>query len=100
MKEGIADDQHKDAVPTSDQTVLKGLFMDSKVSVLKDDGINTNAVSKDFVKRHRRLLQLKSTDVIISDSSRSSTERATGMIIDAELQIGSHSNKSNWIVSD
>lgn len=54
MKEGVADDQHKDDVPTSDQIVLKGFFMGSEMSLLKDDGCNTSTVSKERRKKAQK----------------------------------------------
>lgn len=76
-----------------------GTIVGQQVTVLKDDGCNTNVISKSFVKRYCHLLQVRRTSFSIFHSNKQSTEEATHVILDAEIQLGNHVYRSNWIVA-
>lgn len=72
----------------------------SQATILKDDGCNTNVLSIDFFKRHRHLLNIQPTLTTICHSSKTSTESSNEMIIEAEIEVGSHKYRSNWAVAN
>lgn len=65
---------------------------------LKDDGCNTNVLSKDFVRHNRAILRVFRTDIKISHSRKTAEESSDEMVTDTELQIGAHRYNSNWAV--
>lgn len=79
---------------------MKGLLAGRQVNILKDDGCNTNVISKSFVNQHRHLLKIKPASIIINHSDKNATEKAQEMVMDTEIRIGPRIYKSNWIVAD
>lgn len=85
-------------VPIKPLIVLEGTINGKNVRMLKDDGCNTNLVSKEFLKRNRRLFKVISTITSIQHSMQGSGERASEMILSGTIQIGSHVYTSNFLV--
>lgn len=52
-------------VPTSPFFVLYGMINGRQCKVLKNDGWNTNILSRDFVKKNRKILKLTNQDTEI-----------------------------------
>ena len=89
-----------DPIPVEDLIVLDGLLEGKKVSVLKDDGCNTNVVSRDFFEKNRGLFKWKECDVEVRHSKSGSVENSSEVILGGTLIIGKHSYKSNWLVAN
>ncbi len=89
-----------DPIPMDVLMVLNGKLEGRRVKVLKDDGCNTNVVSKEFFKRNRKYFNVKKCNVEVSHSQKGSVENSSQAIIGATLQIGKHSYKSNWLVAN
>lgn len=87
-------------VPTKPLITFDGTIGGKKITVLKDDGCNTNVLSKDFVQKHRDLLNIRREDTIISHSDKRYTESSSEIIVDAEIEIGAHRYRSNWVVAN
>lgn len=79
---------------------MRGTILGQQVKVLKDDGCSTNVISREFVDKHRKFLNIQSTSFFINHSSKNSTEKANELVVNTEIQIGDHTYRSNWIVAD
>lgn len=88
------------AVPVADLIFLEGHLNSKPVRVLKDDGCNTNVVSRSLLERHRDSLQVVKGSTVLSHSKKGSTETTNQMIVDAELRLGNHLYRSNFVVGD
>eukprot|EP00171_Calliarthron_tuberculosum_P016982 IDg16982t1 len=89
-----------ETVPVDRLIVFEGLFEGKEVSVLKDDGCNTNIVSREFARRYYDSFRVNKVDTIVTHSKRGSTEKATDIVMDAEIKIERHKYRSNWVVAD
>lgn len=87
-------------VPIADLITLFGTVAGQQVTILKDDGCNTNVISRTFVNRNRHLFNIEKTSVTIHHSNKKIVEKAEEVIVGAEIGIGSHTYRSNWIVAD
>lgn len=87
-------------VPVENLKTLCGTVVGQQVVVLKDDGCNTNVMSTSFVNKNLHLVNIKGTSVTINHSNREVTEDVNEIVVDAEIQMGSHKYKSSWIVAD
>ena len=85
-------------VPIKPLIVLKGKINSQNARMLKDDGCNTNLVSKEFLQRNRRLFKIIRTRTSTQHSMQGSGERASEMILSGKIQIGSHVYTSNFLV--
>ena len=85
-------------VPIDPLIVLEGTINGQKARMLKDDGCNTNLVSKEFLQRNRRLFKVIRTRTSIQHSMQGSGERASEMILNGTIKIGSHVYTSNFLV--
>lgn len=74
--------------------------MGKSVVALKDEGCNTNVISKEFVKQNRRFLKIRKMHSVISHSDKNSSEWSSEIVIEAELEIGRHKYTSRWVVSN
>lgn len=70
------------------------------VSALKDDGCNTNVISKDFVDKHPHLFRIEDTNITVIHSKKESREVATQVVMGTGIRIGTQSYRSNWAVAD
>ena len=87
-------------IPVEDLIVLDGLLEGKKVSVLKDDGCNTNVVSCDLFEKNRGLFKWKECDVEVRHSKTFFVKNSSEVILGCTLIIGLHSYKSNWLVEN
>lgn len=87
-------------IPVEDLIIFEGEMHGQVVEILKDDGRNTNVVSKDCARRNAHLFQLEEADLIITHSKRNSEEKSGQVIVQAEVKVGLHSYTSNWAVVD
>lgn len=71
-----------------------------QVSILKEDGCNKNVISRDFVNKHKHILNVQRTSATIRHSSKKVVEKNEEMVIGAEVEIGTHRYSSNWVVAD
>lgn len=56
--------------------------------VLKDDGCNTNAMSRSYSNKNRHLLKTKKAEFVILHSNNDTTEEANEIMKNADIQIG------------
>lgn len=72
------------------------------VSVLKDDGCNSNMISKDFVQHHKHLLgrKIRQADMWIRNSKAGTRERSGLSLENGHIAIQDHSYSSGWVVGD
>ena len=87
-------------MPLEDLILLDGSLEGKRVRVLKDDGCNTNVVSRDFFRRNKKHLKFEECDVQVKHSNIDSIENSSTVILGATLKIGKHSYKSNWLVAN
>lgn len=88
------------SVTVAELILLDGYLNSAPVHILKDDGCNTNVVSKTFLAGHSDLFRVKDTPTLLSHSKKDSNEEASQVIVDAELRIGRHTYRSNFVVAD
>lgn len=88
------------SVPVAELITLKGLLNSTLVHILKDDGCNTNVVSRTFLENNRDLFRVKETRTLLSHSKVDTTEEASEVVLDAELRLGGHVYRSNFVVAD
>ena len=95
------DNTHKAVpIPVDPLIVLDGKRNGVNLRVLKDDGCNTNVVSKGFVKKFQHCLKVVDDNIMVQHSNKDSKERASQIVLNGTLKIGNHSYKSNWVVSN
>lgn len=87
-------------LPLVNLIVLRGMLAGQQVRVLKDDGCNTNVISKEFFAKNANLLTVSRTNTCISHSKQGITEQSTHLIRNATLHLGEHAYTSNWAVAD
>lgn len=80
--------------------MLEGTFVDENVSILKDDGCNTNVISADFVNKHRKKLDVRKCNLDIYHSSKETREQAKEIVFDTGIRIGDTTYRSNWAISN
>ncbi len=78
--------------------VLEGSLNGKRVRVLKDDGCNTNVVSREFLKNNSELFEVFQRHVELMHSEDNTVETASEVLLGAELRIGTHVYSSNWVV--
>lgn len=72
----------------------------TELTVLKDDGCNTNVLSHEFVEKNRSRLNIINSNTSINHSNKETHEFATEVVLDAEVEIGTHKYRSNWAVAN
>lgn len=87
-------------IPVDPLIVLDGKINGVKVRVLKDDGCNTNVVSKRLVKKFRHCFKVVDDDVLVQHSDKDSNERSSQVVLNGTLKIGNHTYTSNWVVAN
>lgn len=80
--------------------MLRGMMMGREAVVCKDNGCNTNVLSREFVKRNRQLLKIQKRKSIIRRSSRESIKTVSKIVMDADIEIGKHRYRSTWVVAN
>lgn len=87
-------------IPVDCLIVLKGSLAGISVKVLKDDGCNTNIISRQFATKHASAFNIQPTRVPIAHSKQTSSKIATKVVLDATVSIGKHDYSSNFFVAD
>jgi hypothetical protein len=72
-----ADGCRDDIIPIEPLFVLDGMLNGKPVRILKDDGCNTNVVSRKFVERNAEAFKMKSRNVMVNHSAYNRFEQAT-----------------------
>ena len=72
------------------------------VRVLKDDGCNTNVVSKEFLAKYRsrNIFEVCQVNVTVEYSQKGTKEEASEVRLNGTLRLGAHTYTSNWIVAN
>ncbi len=89
------EDIHGGSVPLETLMVLEGSLNGKRVRVLKNDGFNTNIVSREFLKNKSELVEVVKRPVEVMHSEDNTVEKASEVILGAELRIGIHVCISN-----
>ena len=101
LKEDVSDARgSSDCAPVNSLLVLGGYLNGIKASVLKDDGCNTNVISRRFFNKNKGKFQVKKSKITVQHSRDGSTEESSIMVIDGVLEIDNHKYVSNWIVAE
>lgn len=87
-------------IPLKPLLKIEGTLNGIPVVILKDDGCNTNVISKRFVRENRKKLKFKEIRTMISHSKEGLDEISRECVFNATVRIGSHCYTSNWIVGD
>lgn len=87
-------------VPTTSLFVLYGMINGRQCKIRKDGGCNTNIISTEFVNRNRNYMKIFNKKLQIDHSNDQITATTPGIVIDAEVQIGKHTYRSNWAISN
>lgn len=74
---------------------LMVILVGQQVSILNDDGCNTNVISSDFLNKNRLILKVEEISANVNHSSNEVAEEGNEMVIDAEVEIGTHKYSSN-----
>lgn len=83
------------------ELIILGCFLNyTLVHTLKDDGCNTNVVSKTFLTKYRYLFRVKDTRTVLSPYKVDTTEEASEVVLEAELLLGDTLYRSNCVVAD
>lgn len=67
-------------------------------TVFRDDGCNTNVISKLLVDGRRGLVQSHNPAFTISHSANRAAKEASEIMLTTELQTGTHKYRSQWVV--
>lgn len=86
-------------VPCAPLLVFQGTFQGNYAKILKDDGCNTNVVSRDFIEQHRNNLRLSPKLMNITHSKGDSNEISMECL-QGTVQIGDYKYTSQWFVAD
>ena len=70
--------------------VFEGYFNGVPVDVLKDDGCNTNILSRTIVNRFKKCFDLKWSNMELSFAKKGFMEKTTHIIVKGTVKIGSH----------
>ena len=92
----------EDWIPVERLLVLSGTVNGLSVKVLKDDGCNTNAVSREFLAKYRgrNIFEVCQENVTVQHSQKGTKEEASEVIFNGTLLLGAHTYTSNWIVAN
>jgi Retroviral aspartyl protease len=78
---------------------LRGKFNGIPVKILKDDGCNTNVVSRAFVKKHKNLFNVVNKKMIVNHSCEGLNEEVSQVVLNGNLTLGNHRYTSNFVVA-
>ncbi len=73
--------------------------MEKEYGCSKDDGCNTNVVSREFLKNNSELCEVVKGPVEVMHAEDTTVEKASEVILGAELCIGTHAYTSNWVAA-
>lgn len=66
-----------------------------QATVHKDDGCNTNVISREFVKKDKLEMNIQKVTSVISQSNKSNIEIFYQTVIDAEVELIPYRYRSN-----
>ena len=88
-------------LPVSPLIIFGGIINGCPASILKDDGCNTNVISRSFYERHRMDFPVtEQADIVIQHSSQEASEAGSRILKDVSVKIGPHTYKSAFVVDD
>ena len=87
-------------IPVEPLLVLNGKLNGVSVRVLKDDGCNTNVISQSFLDRYRKTFEVHNFKTLIKHSRDRSAEESSEVVMNATLNMQTHSYRSNWVFAD
>jgi Aspartyl protease len=93
-------DGRDESIPISPLIIFKGTFNGIPVKILKDDGCNTNVVSKAFVKNHKALFQVVNKKMSVNHSCEGQTEEVAQVVLNGKLTLGNHCYMSTFVVAN
>ena len=81
----------EEPIPVERLLVLSSTMNGLSVKVLKDDGCNTNVVSREFLAkyRNRNIFEVCQEDVTVQPSQKGTKEEASEVILNRTLRLGS-----------
>jgi Aspartyl protease len=79
---------------------MDGTFNGKPVRILKDDGCNTNVVSRKFVQRNAEAFKTVRRNVKVNHSDDDRVEQAAQIILDGRLKVGNHEYLSNFVLAN
>ena len=68
-------------------------------AVPKEDGCNTNVVSKQCLRKNRKLFKIAKVQSCVNHSQKYTYEESVELIISRTLKLGTHVYTSNWVVA-
>jgi hydrogenase-4 membrane subunit HyfE len=74
-----------DSIPIKPLLVLRGKFNGIPVKILKDDGCNTNVVSRAFVMKHENLFNVVNKKMIVNHSCEGQNEEVSQVVLKGNL---------------
>jgi hypothetical protein len=80
--------------------IMNGTLNGKNVRILKDDGCNTNVVSRKFVQSNAEAFKTMCRNVTVTHSAEDRVEQATQIIMDGRLKVGNHEYLSNFVVAN
>lgn len=80
-------------------SVLEGTMKKIPIRVLKDDGLNSDIAPSRHVRENQQHLKLVRRKREAQHFEEGMAETSHEVILNATLQIGSHTYKENWVVS-
>lgn len=87
-------------IPRAPLIVLEGKLNGNKVQILKDDGCNTNVISKDCVNKFNNKVSIIARAVYVRHSHNGTCESAIQVSLDSKVKIGQHVYRANWVVEE
>ena len=82
----------EEPIPVELLLVLSGAMNGLSVKVLKDNGCNTNVVSREFLAKYRsrNIFELSQKNVTVEHSQKGTKEEASEVILNGTLRLGAH----------
>jgi hypothetical protein len=89
-----------DSIPIKPLIVMNGTLNERNVRILKDDGCNTNVVSKKFVQKNAGAFKTMCRNVTVNHSAEDKVEQATQVLLEGNFKMGNHEYVSNFVVAN
>lgn len=90
--------QAREDIPFKPLIVLNAILNAEEVGALKDDGWNTNMVSREFLDKNRDKLHIFNTPFTVRHSEKKTVEESIEAIIGGTIRIEAHEYTTNWAV--
>ena len=75
-------------IPVKHLIVVEGTLNGESARILKEDGCNTNVVSRDFYAAHSDLFEVRESPIVVSHSKKGTTEQSSLVIMKATVEMG------------